>query len=118
MDVVSYRGAGALPMHARHILIEYAGWWPPSRRRATRTKEEAYGVAVELLARVRTGESFADLARVHSDCPSAADGGDLGHFLPGDMDPAFEAAVQRTQVGGFAPITRTEHGWHVIQRLD
>lgn len=102
---------------ARHILIEFDGWWPPSRRRANRTKEEAYGVAVELLERVRTGESFADLARVHSDCPSAADGGDLGAFLAGDMEPAFEDAVRATEVNGFAPLTRTEHGWHVIQRL-
>jgi peptidyl-prolyl cis-trans isomerase C len=51
-------------------------------------------------------------------CPSGADGGDLGHFLPGDMDPAFEAAVQETEVDAIAQLTRTQFGWHVIQRLD
>lgn len=102
---------------ARHILIAYDGWWPPSRRKAGRSKQDAYGVAVELLDRVRTGESFADLARVHSDCPSGAEGGDLGYFLAGDMDPAFEAAVRELPENAFAPIVRTEHGYHVIQRI-
>lgn len=105
-------------MQARHILIPYKGWWPPDRRRATLTKEEAYGWAVELRRRVLSGESFADLARVHSACPSADDGGDLGPFLRGDMEPAFEEAVLRVEPGQIAPIARTQHGWHVIQRLD
>jgi parvulin-like peptidyl-prolyl isomerase len=104
-------------VHARHILIEFKGYWPPSRRKVERTKEEGYQMAVELRLRILSGESFADLARVHSDCPSASDGGDLGHFLPGDMDPAFEAAVKETPVGEIAPLTRTQFGWHVIQRL-
>ncbi|MCB9670446.1 MAG: peptidylprolyl isomerase [Alphaproteobacteria bacterium] len=104
-------------LHARHILIPFKGWWPPDRRRATLTKEEAYGTAVELRRRVLSGESFTDLARVHSACPSAEEGGDLGVFLPGDMEPAFEEALRRVQPGEIAPIARTEHGWHVIQRL-
>lgn len=105
-------------MHARHILIEYQGYWPPSRRKIGRSKEDAYQMAVELRLRAVSGESFADLARVHSDCPSAADGGDLGHFLAGDMEPQFEAAVQATQIGKIAQITRTQYGYHVIERLD
>ncbi|MEZ4318866.1 MAG: peptidylprolyl isomerase [Myxococcota bacterium] len=105
-------------MRARHILVEYQGWWPPSRRHVERSKEDAYQMAVELRLRILSGESFADLARVHSECPSGADGGDLGHFLPGDMDPAFEAAVKETAVGEVAQLTRTQFGWHVIQRLD
>ncbi|MCB9674607.1 MAG: peptidylprolyl isomerase [Alphaproteobacteria bacterium] len=105
-------------MRARHILVEFKGYWPPSRRRVERTREEAYQMAVELRLRIKSGESFADLARVHSDCPSGADGGDLGHFLAGDMEPEFEAAVKASEVGAIAPITRTQFGWHVIQRLD
>ena len=82
------------------------------------SSDQTLQMAVELRLRVLQGESFADLARVHSDCPSASDGGDLGHFLPGDMDPSFEEAVKDTDVGAIAPLTRTQFGWHVIQRLD
>lgn len=104
-------------LHARHILIPFQGWWPPERRRATLSKADAYGVAVELRRRLLSGESFADLARVHSACPSAEEGGDLGVFLKGDMEPLFEAALLRVEAGEIAPIARTEHGWHIIQRL-
>lgn len=99
------------------MLIPFKGWWPPERRRAVLSKEEAYGLAVELRRRVLSGESFSDLARVHSACPSALEGGDLGVFLRGDMEPSFEDALLRVEPGGIAPIARTEHGWHVIQRL-
>lgn len=105
-------------MQARHILIPFKGWWPPDRRRATQSVEEAYHTAVELRLRVLSGESFADLARVHSTCPSSEDGGDLGPFLRGDMEPSFEEAVMAVQPGEIAPIARTQHGWHVIQRID
>jgi peptidyl-prolyl cis-trans isomerase C/peptidyl-prolyl cis-trans isomerase SurA len=105
-------------VRAAHILIEFEGYWPPSRRKVERTRSEAYQMAVELRLRARSGESFADLARVHSDCPSAEDGGDLGHFLPGDMEPEFEAAVRETPIGAVGQVTRTKFGWHVIKRLD
>ena len=105
-------------LRARHILIEFHGWWPPSRRRVKRTKEEAYNMAVELRLRVLSGESFSDLARVHSSCPSSEDGGDLGPFLRGDMAPEFEEALLAVEPGEIAPIARTEFGYHVIQRLE
>ena len=41
-------------------------------------KEESR--AGELLAMVKSGEDFAQLARTHSECPSGKNGGNLGWF--------------------------------------
>lgn len=102
---------------ARHILIQYQGWWPASRRRLERTKKQAHDIIVQLRLRILSGESFADLASVHSECPSAADGGDLGVFAPGDMEEAFEAALKELEVGEISQVVHTQYGMHLIQRL-
>lgn len=102
---------------ARHILIQYRGWWPPSRRRLERTKQQAHDIIVQLRLRILSGESFADLAAVHSECPSAEDGGDLGPFAPGDMEAAFEAALAELEVGELSNVVLTQYGMHLIERL-
>ncbi len=38
-------------------------------------------------------EAFMELAKTESDCSSAARGGDLGSFGPGQMQRPFEAAA-------------------------
>ena len=55
-------------IRASHILVSYKG---VDRTEATRTKAEAQKLAQDLLARVRKGENFAELAKTYSDCPSA-----------------------------------------------
>ena len=45
---------------------------------ATRSKEEAFTEIGELRAQIEGGATFADVARDNSDCPSGAQGGDLG----------------------------------------
>lgn len=103
-------------LRARHILIQYQGWWPASRRQLERTKHEAYDILAQLRLRIVSGESFADLAAVHSECPSSADGGDLGVFGPGDMDEIFETAVRTLEIDQISSIVRTQYGLHLIQR--
>ena len=104
-------------LRARHILIQYQGWWPASRRKLDRTAPQAYDILVQLRLRLVSGESFTDLARVHSECPSAAEGGDLGIFGPGDMDENFEAALKDLEIGEISSIVRTQYGLHLIQRI-
>ena len=104
-------------LRARHILIQYQGWWPSSRRHLERSATQAYDILVQLRLRIISGESFADLASVHSECASAQEGGDLGTFLRGDMEAAFEAALLELEEGEVSPIIRTRFGLHVIQRL-
>ena len=63
-------------------------------------------------------ERFGDLARAHSACPSAAQGGNLGQITPGQTTPEFEQALTELEPGsiGQAPV-ETRYGLHII-RLD
>lgn len=66
--------------------------------------------------RIAAGEDFAVLARELSDDPgSAAEGGDLGSFARGAMDPAFEDAAFALPVGELSDIVRTPFGLHLIE---
>jgi parvulin-like peptidyl-prolyl isomerase len=102
-------------IRASHILISYAG---APRTDAVRTKEEALAMAREILARVRAGEDFEDLARQYSDCPSAQSeiSGDLGFFGKGRMAKPFEDAAFALKVGQISDIVETDFGYHIIKR--
>jgi peptidyl-prolyl cis-trans isomerase C len=72
----------------------------------------------DLLKQIKDGADFAELAKAHSDCPSAANGGDLDFFTRGIMAPPFEKAAFEMQVGQVSDIVETEFGYHVIKVTD
>lgn len=72
--------------------------------------------AVTLKAKVDAGESFADLAKLHSKCPSGRNGGDLGEFGPGQMVKPFEDATMSTPVGQVSQPVQTQFGYHIVHR--
>lgn len=100
---------------ARHILVAYEG---AERATATRTKEEAYTAIQDLQARIAAGETLEELAPEHSDCSSAADGGDLGSFGTGMMAAPFEEAAFALSIGGISDIVETDFGYHLIEVYD
>ena len=70
--------------------------------------------ASELKQRVLGGESFADMAKKYSMCPSGKKGGDLGWFGRGQMVKEFENAALSGKKGEVAGPVRTEFGWHLL----
>jgi parvulin-like peptidyl-prolyl isomerase len=100
-------------IRASHILISYQGI---PQINATRTKEEAKALAEDLLARVQAGESFDELARTHSDCPTAEKGGDLGFFKEGRMVKPFEDAAFALKADEISGVVETKFGYHLIKR--
>ena len=74
--------------------------------------------AKEILAKVNAGESFGDLAKRFSDCPSGKKGGDLGWFGRGQMVREFEEAAFNGQKGATVGPVKTRFGWHLIKILD
>ena len=87
-------------VHAAHILV----------------KSESQ--AKDLLGRIGKGESFSDLAKKHSDCPSGKRGGDLGWFGKGQMVKEFEDAAFGGQKGATIGPVKTQFGWHLIKVLE
>jgi peptidylprolyl isomerase/peptidyl-prolyl cis-trans isomerase C len=73
--------------------------------------------AEDILRALKDGKDFAELARKFSKCPSAADGGNLGVFAEGRLDPDFEECAFSLKVGQTTtkPI-RTRFGYHIIRR--
>ena len=97
---------------ARHILV---------RRVATdgdeaSALEEARVMAEAVLAKVKDGEDFSALAKVHSqDTGSAKLGGDLGFFGRGLMVKPFEDAAFSLAAGEVSGLVETEYGFHIIK---
>jgi len=96
--------------HARHILIQVPSDASPEKVETAEKKAE------DILARIRKGESFAELAKKYSQDPgSAKEGGDLGFFGRGVMDKAFEKAAFALKVGEVSEPVRTTFGFHIIK---
>ena len=91
----------------------YAG---SERSSATRSKAEAQSQIADIEKQLQEGGDFVSLAREHSDCGSAAAGGDLGPFGRGQMVKAFEEAAFGLDVGGTSDVVETPFGYHIIRR--
>jgi len=89
---------------ARHILLANNG--PESLKKAQ-----------ELLAQLRAGTSFEELAKANSIDPgSAARGGDLGFFGAGQMVRPFEDAVNAlAKPGDLSEPVESQFGYHIIR---
>ncbi len=101
---------------ARHILIAYEGA-SNAAPTVTRTKATAKREATALLRRVRRGEDFAQLAREHSDGPSATRGGELPEFTKEDMVAPFGDYVFSNRAGAKG-LVETDFGFHIVEIQD
>jgi peptidyl-prolyl cis-trans isomerase C len=69
-----------------------------------------------VLAQLKAGADFAELARKLSTDPGARNGGDLGFFKQGDMVPEFAEVAFALKPGEVSPApVHTQFGWHVIR---
>ena len=102
--------------HSRHILIRYAGAQNAGPE-ITRTKAEAFKLAVELQRKVTSGIDFGEVARTSSEDSSAANGGDVGTHGRGRLAAAYEEALYALKPGGISVAVESEVGFHIIQRL-
>ncbi|MFH1784677.1 MAG: peptidylprolyl isomerase [bacterium] len=89
-------------VRVRHILLD--------------TREEAE----EVLAKVKDGVDFAELAREYSiDKVTAKNGGDVGYFGRGDFITEFEdeafSMQKKEQVSG---VVKTPFGFHILKLMD
>jgi peptidyl-prolyl cis-trans isomerase SurA len=117
-DIESYyqtqyqSGGSNEKIHASHILFTLPENCSPEQERAVRAKAE------KVLKQIRSGASFAELAKQYSEDASGAQGGDLGWFRRGDMLPNFEKAAFALKPGTVSDVVRTRFGLHLIMVKD
>lgn len=87
-------------LRARHILVG--------------SEKEAQ----DILARLKAGEKFEDLAKKYSLDGSKDYGGDLGYFTAGEMVPEFSKAAFALKPGEISAPVKTDYGWHIIKVED
>lgn len=96
------KGAASREYHLHHILVD---------------NEQQ---AKELIAKIKAGAKFEDLAKQYSKDPgSGKNGGDLDWAYPKAFVPEFAAAAQKLQKGQMTdePV-KTQFGWHIIRADD
>lgn len=94
--------------HVRHILIKTG---------EDVSEDEAKKRLQDILEKIKLGADFGEEAKLHSDDPSASDGGDIGWVSPGDTVPEFQKAMDALQPGQISDPVHTPFGWHLIQVL-
>ena len=111
---VAGAGAAAAPAvqqtHARHILIKVNQIVSATdaQRKLTDLKQRL----------VNKSATFEELAKLYSNDPSAAKGGDLGWIYPGDVGPEFEQAMNALKPGEVSAPIETPYGYHLIQVVE
>lgn len=94
---------------AAHILIKV------DENDSAAVKDSKRQQIEDLRQQLLAGADFAELAKAHSDCPSASQGGDLGAFGRGQMVPEFEEAAFAQPVGSISDVVETQFGYHLIK---
>ncbi|HEY2434427.1 MAG TPA: peptidylprolyl isomerase [Vicinamibacterales bacterium] len=98
-------------VRASHILIKSNG----TAEEDTAAKKKAE----DLLAQVKKGADFAELARKNSqDESSAVKGGDLDFFPRGQMVAEFDKVAFELQPGQVSDLVKSQFGYHIIKVTD
>jgi peptidyl-prolyl cis-trans isomerase SurA len=75
----------------------------------------AQAKAADLLAQIRKGAAFDDIAKKNSDGPTAAQGGDLGEFQRGTLAKELEDKVFAMKAGDVSDVIRTKQGFVILK---
>ncbi len=96
-------------VHGHHILLKTTDKTPAEVSVIQQRMEE-------MLAQLKKGANFADLAKKNSEDPgSGAKGGDLGWITRGQTVPEFEKAAFSLKTGELSGLVKTQYGFHIIK---
>ena len=94
-----------------HILLAVDGSEPETVERAAREADE-------IVAKLRDGADFAQMAIEHSAASTALEGGDLGWRGAGELPSLFAEQVVAMAPGETADPIRNSLGFHIVQLLE
>ena len=91
------------------LMISVDSSAPDDQVAAAKTKAD------DLLAQLKRGASFEDLAKANSNGPSAAQGGDLGYFKRGTLAKQLEDLTFAMKAGAVSDVIRTKQGFVILK---
>jgi peptidyl-prolyl cis-trans isomerase SurA len=95
---------------ARHIFFKTGD------KATSEEIQRAKSTALAVLDSAKAGKDFAELAKRFSEDPAARkDGGDLGSFKKGDMQPELEKTIFSLKPGEISDLVSTPIGFHIIK---
>jgi peptidyl-prolyl cis-trans isomerase SurA len=74
--------------------------------------------ADDIVARLKSGADFTELARTSSEGQTAAQGGDLGIYKRGQLNKVFEDATFSLKTGDITDPIRTRQGFVILKVMD
>jgi peptidyl-prolyl cis-trans isomerase D len=98
-------------VHLARILFKTAGKSPDEV--AALSKK-----AVAVLAQIKSGKSFEDLAKQDSEDPNASKGGDAGWIQRGQMEQQLETVAFSLAPGQMSGVVKTDYGLEIIKVLE
>ncbi|MFI4940034.1 MAG: peptidylprolyl isomerase [Burkholderiales bacterium] len=103
-------------VRARHILFAVTDGVDVA---ALRSRAEATLLEVRCHDGKTTIDAFANAARTLSNCPSGADGGDLGWLVGTDCAPEFAKEIfGQAEIGVLPRLVHSRFGFHVVEVLE
>ena len=92
-----------------HILLRAPESATPEQIQKLKAKAD------DIHARLKQGESFAEMAAAYSDAPDGLQGGSLGLRALERLPNIFSEAVAKMQPGEIAPVLRSPNGFHLVK---
>ena len=117
-EVLAYGGENGY-MHAAHILLSFTD--SEGNAISDEEKTEKHALAESLLAQLNAGGDtvnlFMNLMAEYREDTGLSQYPTGYHFVSGEMDETFEAAVGALDVNQYSGIVETGFGYHIILRL-
>lgn len=96
-------------VHLRHILFQIP------QAAGAEQKEKIRHKAQSVLREARAGKDFAQLAREYSEEATAAQGGDVGWVIQGQMLPVLDKAAFGLKKGEVGDVVESPLGFHILK---
>jgi peptidyl-prolyl cis-trans isomerase D len=94
-----------------HVLFKTEGKTPDEISALEKT-------ARDVLAQIKSGADFGEMARKYSEDSSAANGGEIGWIVRGQTVKEFENAAFAMKPGQVSDLIKTTYGFHIVKVFD
>ena len=105
-------GLGDVKYHLAHIMVAIPEAPTPEQISAARLR------ANTILAKLRAGSDFEQIAIAESDGQNALEGGDLGWRSIGQIPSLFSETVKEMQDGSVSDLIQSSGGFHIIKLIE